>query len=65
MAQQPENNTAIVPDTSGNPAPKNVKFSWELNGQQLDNVAGGVEQTRNIGSQSSGAGAGKVAFNPF
>ena len=24
-----------------------------------------VEQTLNIGSQSSGAGAGKVAFNPF
>ena len=24
-----------------------------------------VEQTRNIGSQSAGAGAGKVTFNPF
>jgi hypothetical protein len=24
-----------------------------------------IEQTLNIGSQSSGAGAGKVTFNPF
>jgi hypothetical protein len=37
---------------------------------ELDQVSGGkstfdVEQTLNIGSQSSGAGAGKVTFNPF
>jgi type VI protein secretion system component Hcp len=31
----------------------------ELSDQQLDQVAGG------IGSQSTGAGAGKVTFNPF
>jgi hypothetical protein len=65
MTQQPENNTELVSDTSGNPAPKNVKIAAELDERQLDGVAGGVEQTRNIGSQSSGAGAGKVAFNPF
>jgi hypothetical protein len=53
--------------------------SKELSEQELDGVAGGValssfsmtgvsaglEQTLNIGSQSSGAGAGKVTFNPF
>jgi hypothetical protein len=32
----------------------------ELSGQELEKVTGG-----NIGSQSSGAGAGKVTFNPF
>ena len=33
----------------------------------LDQVTGGgsIEQPLNIGSQSSGAGAGKVTFNPF
>jgi type VI protein secretion system component Hcp len=31
----------------------------ELSDRQLDQVAGG------IGSQSTGAGAGKVTFNPF
>jgi bacteriocin-like protein len=31
-----------------------------LSDQQLDQVSGG-----GIGSQSSGAGAGKVTFNPF
>jgi type VI protein secretion system component Hcp len=34
--------------------------SAELSEQQLDLVTGG-----GIGSQSSGAGAGKVTFNPF
>jgi hypothetical protein len=37
----------------------------ELSEQELDKVAGGIEQVLNIGSQSSGAGAGKVTFNPF
>jgi hypothetical protein len=46
-----------------------------LSDQQLDRVSGGsplnpqdlhqAETTLNIGSQSSGAGAGKVTFNPF
>jgi hypothetical protein len=31
----------------------------------VQNAALDVEQTLNIGSQSSGAGAGKITFNPF
>jgi bacteriocin-like protein len=41
----------------------------ELNEHELNKVSGGdsfdIEQVLNIGSQSSGAGAGKVTFNPF
>jgi type VI protein secretion system component Hcp len=40
----------------------------ELNDAQLDQVTGGdgkIETQLSLGSQSSGAGAGKVAFNPF
>jgi bacteriocin-like protein len=42
----------------------------ELTLNELDQVSGGkytfdIEQTLNIGSQSNGAGAGKVTFNPF
>jgi hypothetical protein len=38
-----------------------------LTDADLDQVTGGggTEQSLNIGSQSSGAGAGKVTFNPF
>ena len=32
---------------------------------EVDDFSFDVEQTLNIGSQSSGAGAGKVTFNPF
>ncbi len=47
--------------------------SGELSDAELQKAAGGgasgspfdIEQTANIGSQSSGAGAGKVTFNPF
>ena len=52
----------------------------ELSIERLDQISGGapskqlfevsdysfdIEQVLNIGSQSSGAGAGKVTFNPF
>ena len=45
----------------------------ELSEHDLDQASGGagesfsfdIEQTLNIGSQSTGAGAGKVTFNPF
>ena len=40
----------------------------ELAEADLDKVNGGsfdIEQTLSIGSQSTGAGAGKVTFNPF
>ncbi len=32
---------------------------------EVENYSFEIEQTLNIGSQSSGAGAGKVTFNPF
>src|ERR1700759_3293362 len=32
---------------------------------EIDDYSFDVEQTLNIGSQSSGAGAGRVKFNPF
>jgi type VI protein secretion system component Hcp len=38
---------------------RNALPGGELSEQQLDQVAGGT------GSQSTGAGAGKVTFNPF
>ena len=44
----------------------------ELTSCEMDTVVGGVstptfniEQVLAIGSQSSGAGAGKITFNPF
>jgi hypothetical protein len=37
----------------------------EISDAEMENVAGGIEQVLNIGSQSSGTGAGKVTFNPF
>jgi hypothetical protein len=41
----------------------------ELSTDELNDVSGGysfdIEQVLNIGSQSGGAGAGKVTFNPF
>ena len=42
----------------------------ELTEDELNTVAGGtdsfdIEQVLNIGSQTSGAGAGKITFNPF
>ena len=42
-----------------------TKKNDELGEDELNKVTGGTEQTLNIGSQSSGAGAGKVTFNPF
>ena len=32
---------------------------------EIDDYSFDIEQVLNIGSQSSGAGAGKVSFNPF
>jgi hypothetical protein len=44
----------------------------ELTSSELNSVAGGVSTSRSniaqvlsFGSQSSGAGAGKITFNPF
>jgi hypothetical protein len=47
-------------------------ITYELSVRDIDTMAGGgssvtfgIEQVPTIGSQSSGAGAGKVKFNPF
>lgn len=43
-----------------------IAKSRELTASELNTIIGGVSQTvYHIGSQSSGAGAGKVTFNPF
>jgi bacteriocin-like protein len=42
------------------PAPTKGSAIFEVKDFSFD-----IEQTLNIGSQSSGAGAGKVTFNPF
>jgi type VI secretion system secreted protein Hcp len=47
-------------DLAKNPVPLALGTVFEIEDFSL-----GVEQTLNIGSQSSGAGAGKIAFNPF
>ena len=51
--------------------PARTAVTYAMSGNELDSVVGGgsaaadIEQVLNIGSQSSGAGAGKVTFNPF
>ena len=53
---------------SGDAAATRPEATVELTNEQLDTVTGGsfdIEQTLKIGSQSTGAGAGKVTFNPF
>ena len=61
MTEQSENKVTKTDtiDKSTQPAALTVA-KGELSEQELDKIAGG-----NIGSQSSGAGAGKVTFNPF
>jgi hypothetical protein len=56
---KPSEHNTVTSDQPAKPA------TGELTEQELDKVAAGVEQVLNIGSQSSGAGAGKVTFNPF
>ena len=46
----------------------NAKPESQISDVELDKVTGGRkagEQPKEIGSQSTGAGAGKVTFNPF
>jgi hypothetical protein len=51
---------------------KDMNPAVELDDAQLEDVSGALpavqtpaSHTTNIGSQSSGAGAGKITFNPF
>lgn len=47
-------------DLAKNPVPLTSGQVFEVEDYSFD-----IEQTLNIGSQSSGAGAGKITFNPF
>jgi hypothetical protein len=62
MNKPTEDKTAENTITSEQPAQVSEKPSaqGELNEEELKKVAGGT-----IGSQSSGAGSGKITFNPF
>jgi hypothetical protein len=51
--------------TEQHPEELATKADGEPTEKGLANVAGGIEQMLNIGSQSLGAGAGKITFNPF
>ena len=52
-------------DFSSDPQRSALHYPANHNIFQIENYALDVVQTLNIGSQSSGAGAGKVTFNPF
>jgi bacteriocin-like protein len=41
-----------------------TKKNDELQEDELNKVTGGIEQNLSLGSHSTGAGAGKVTFNP-
>jgi len=47
--------------------PQKTALGYPPNGNifEIEDFSFDVEQTLNIGSQSSGAGAGKITFNPF
>jgi hypothetical protein len=52
--------------------PEDAAPAVELDDAQMEEVSGALpavqtptSHTTNIGSQSSGAGAGKITFNPF
>src|SRR4051794_37054555 len=65
----------VDPSKNQEPLWVNNAFQWsKAAGKVKDNWTGlfeiedfsfDIEQTLNIGSQSTGAGAGKVTFNPF
>ena len=52
-------------DFSGDPQKSAVHYPPNANIFEVEDYSFDIEQTLNIGSQSSGAGAGKVTFNPF
>ena len=64
----------VTPGTMADPMYKTFKFSDAANAKEngaksglfeIEDFSFDIEQTLNIGSQSTGAGAGKVTFNPF
>lgn len=52
-------------DFSRSPQASAIGFPPNNNIFEVEDYSVDVEQTLNIGSQSTGAGAGKVSFNPF
>src|SRR3974377_2069083 len=52
-------------DLSKDPQKSAVHYPPNANIFEVDSYAFDLEQTLNIGSQASGAGAGKITFNPF
>ncbi|MEJ0046331.1 MAG: type VI secretion system tube protein Hcp [Rhodospirillales bacterium] len=59
-----QNNEPLATDTSGgNPALPSLASNHQI--FEIEDYSFDIEQTLNIGSQSVGAGAGKVTFNPF
>jgi type VI secretion system secreted protein Hcp len=65
-------------DSNGAPTPGESQMQFDSNAEsplgkdlqpgkvfEIDDFSFDIEQVLNIGSQSSGAGAGKVTFNPF
>lgn len=52
-------------DLSKDPQKAAVHYPPNANIFEVDSYSFNLEQTLNIGSQASGAGAGKVTFNPF
>jgi type VI protein secretion system component Hcp len=52
-------------DFSSDPQKSALHYPPNQNIFQIENYAFDVVQTLNIGSQSTGAGAGKITFNPF
>ena len=52
-------------DLSKDPQKSAVHYPPNNNLFEIEDYSFDIEQTLNIGSQSSGAGAGKVTFNPF
>jgi len=66
MSEQSEEKTTGPVISTSQDAPNDAKQGkGELSEKDLAKVTGGIEQVLNIGSQTSGAGAGKVTFNPF
>ena len=52
-------------DLSKDPQKSAVLYPPNANIFEVEDYSFDIEQTLNIGSQSTGAGAGKVTFNPF
>jgi type VI secretion system secreted protein Hcp len=68
--------TFLDPNGTPTPGESQVQFDTSLESElgkdlkpgvvfEIDDFSFDIEQVLNIGSQSSGAGAGKVTFNPF